>query len=60
MKSKDKELRRSNYHRLKRAGFNSREANRYKDLASSKVTSLIHTRRQQEQELKSIVSGGVK
>ena len=58
LKKKDPQSRKLNYQRLRRAGFNSREANRYKDLASSKVSSLIRARRKQEQELKKIISGG--
>jgi len=58
MLKKSKEARRQNYHRLKRAGFNSREANRLKDMSSSKISSLINAKRKQEQELKTIISGG--
>ena len=41
---KSKERRKRQYDRLIAAGFNSREANRYKDFSDDKIESLIEAR----------------
>ena len=43
-KHNDKYRRKSNYDRLKRVGFNSYEANRYKDFSDVKIDNMIEAR----------------
>jgi len=44
--------RKENYKRLKEAGFNSYEANRFKDYGTSYVTKLINLQLKFKEELK--------
>ena len=45
LKHNDKERRAYNYKQLKDAGFNSYEANRFKDFSLEKIVSLIAARK---------------
>ena len=42
--NKDSRKRKTNYKKLRKAGFNSYESNRYKDLSADKMIKLIASR----------------
>ena len=44
LKHKDSKRRRYNYNQLRQAGYNSHEANRFKDMSTAKIVSLINAR----------------
>lgn len=44
LKHKDSKRRRYNYKKLREAGYNSHEANRFKDMSTEKIVSLINAR----------------
>lgn len=44
LKHKDSKRRRYNYKKLRKAGYNSHEANRFKDMSTVKIVSLIAAR----------------
>ena len=57
LKHKDKRRRRYNYKQLKDAGFNSQEANRFKDMSTKKIVSLISARASFN-DIQSDIAGG--
>ena len=56
-KHKSAARRKEKYHLLMAAGFNSREANRYKDMSDAKIDSLIEERRNANQRFEKIAGG---
>ena len=57
LKHKDKRRRKYNYKNLREAGYNSREANRFKDMATAKIVYLIQVRTDFN-NLQSNITGG--
>ena len=55
MSKKNQAVRRDNYKRLKRAGFNSYEATQYKDLTSSKMEDIIKHRKAMQGEITNVL-----
>lgn len=55
MSKKNQAVRRDNYKRLKRAGFNSYEATQYKDLTSNKMEDIIKHRKAMQGEITSVL-----
>lgn len=45
LKHKDSKRRRYNYKQLRKAGYNSHEANRFKDMSTVKIVNLINARK---------------
>jgi len=54
LKHNDKDRRSYNYKKLKAAGFNSYEANRFKDFSLEKIVSLIAVRKVFNGEIKGL------
>lgn len=54
---KSKESRRARYLELKALGFNSYDANKYKDISKSKYQELIHKKLISNREISRIVGG---
>jgi len=50
--------RNENYKRLRKVGFNSYEANRFKDLKPSKVERLIQLRLEEDKKIKEVLNNG--
>lgn len=59
LKHKDSRRRKYNYKKLREAGFNSHEANRFKDMSTEKIVSLINARNSFN-SLQSGIVGGTK
>lgn len=57
LKHNDKNRRRYNYNKLKGAGFNSYEANRFKDFSTKKIISLISARKSYNGEIQGLAGG---
>lgn len=55
---KDEKRRKHNYRKLKKAGYNSKEANRYKDMSKQKIAFLISERVAFNKKQESIIGGG--
>lgn len=47
--------RQENYRRLKQVGFNSKQANRFKDMSPKKIEQLIQTKEKQNKELNNVL-----
>ena len=59
IKRKSKEARKKRYEELKKIGFNSYEANKYKDLSKSRYEKLIKQKLIANREIFKIVGGGI-
>ena len=57
LKHKDSKRRRHNYKQLTDAGFNSYEANRFKDYSIRKIVSLIEARKSFNDSIKELAGG---
>lgn len=57
LKHKDKNRRRYNYKQLRAVGYNSHEANRFKDMSSVKIDRLLTARRYLNEKQADIVGG---
>ena len=57
MISKDKDVRRTKYKRLTSVGFNSYEANRYKDLSASKMEQIIEHKKGLQDNIDRVIKG---
>lgn len=55
MSKKNQAVRRDNYKRLIKAGFNSYEATQYKDLTSSKMEDIIKHRKAMQGEITNVL-----
>ena len=55
LKHKSNLRRKTKYDLLRNAGFNSREANRYKDMRDIKITNLVDAKKANKLELDKIV-----